>query len=99
MLEYRVIEVDDKIYLEAIKGLESGNLVILLNGITLDADKFLCCILLADTGRLGKTKGPALPSIIGISGAETSTITLSMPKPAKADSSAYRRPEHHSSGL
>ncbi len=31
------------------------------------------------------TKGPALPSMIGTSGALTSTKALSMPKPAKAD--------------
>ncbi len=32
-----------------------------------------------------KTNGPALPSIIGTSGADSSTKQLSMPRPAKAD--------------
>ena len=42
-----------------------------------------CSTMPADCNR--KIKGPELPSIMGISEAFTSTITLSTPKPANAD--------------
>ena len=42
-----------------------------------------CSTMPADCSR--KTNGPALPSMIGISGPATSTCRLSMPRPASAD--------------
>ena len=43
-----------------------------------------CSSMPADCSR--NTNGPALPSMIGTSAAESSTIALSIPSPAKADS-------------
>jgi hypothetical protein len=87
-LEHGVVEFDLEIDLEAIKGSEARPLVTVADfHRPADADEALrgafCSAMPADWMR--NTKGPALPSMIGTSLADSSTVALSMPSPASAD--------------
>jgi hypothetical protein len=88
LAEHRVLELDLEVDPEAVVGLEARPLVAVLDldGPRMRTKRFGadCSSMPADCIR--NTNGPALPSMIGTSGADSSTKALSMPSPASADS-------------